>query len=154
MKPYLRRLLALLEATARQARPRPMDRETYVRLDELLGVPAELFPPAVRLSPRHAARLVRALLAALAAFRVYADLPATLPAQRRYALLVARLGGAEIAYYGLAGTWVEFCTYEPAYCLLPPEYCACRSLVEEAVNPYPVRSATTPTADVLHLSVN
>jgi hypothetical protein len=145
---YLRRLVALLRRTAQHAEHQPLPQgEAYVRLDELLGVPAELFPPAYRLSARQTVRLVRSLSGLLGAYRIYADLPPTLPVSRQYELLVGRLGATEIAYYGALGTWLEFCSYEPAACAFTDAHCSCRALVEEPAVGYAGAPASVDHVD-------
>jgi hypothetical protein len=141
MTPYLERLLALLESAAQKspyvgisAAEGPTDDSAappYLRLDELLGVPAELFPAAFRLSPDDLALITAALLRLWAAFRLYPDFPENLPGRRRYDLLVGRMGSLALPYFGAQGTYVEFCWYDPVECPFGTEFCDCKNWVKE-----------------------
>ncbi|MEQ1746976.1 MAG: hypothetical protein ABMA02_16205 [Saprospiraceae bacterium] len=126
MQRYLTHLLADLETATRNAptassyrfrhpfddhdeRDTPAYNTRYVRLCDLFGLPAGVFPPSERLTKNQVTALLTAFESLWRAWNVAWDCPPRLTARRRYAIMVERMEQEPVRYNHELGTTVDFC---------------------------------------------
>lgn len=125
MQRYLTHLLADLETAMRNApvassyrfrhpfdeeeREGPAYQSRFVRLHELFGLPAGIFPPSERLTKDQITALLTAIENLWRAWRVGWECPPRLTARRRYAIMVERMEQDNVRYNHEFGAEINFC---------------------------------------------
>lgn len=95
-------------------------------MEELFGIPAAAFPPLVQLTEDQAAALAQAILDLWNSVNLEADLPPRIPLFLAYPELVRRWEGDPVSIVRDGSIHLEFCSYKPASCPWPGQYCMCK----------------------------
>jgi len=144
MEKYLQYLLNDLEALIGQA-PMPasenwcleeeddMIPSKWIKIADLIDLPAEAFPPARFLTDLQLIELVEYIGDLWSAWDLHWEMPAGLSAPKQYAAFVREMEGASIFYHPAHGADVHICQYEEGKaCPFQPEngHCQCREAEE------------------------
>ena len=95
------------------------------KLGKLFGLEKKQFPPIEKLSKKQIKLLVKEIIRLWEAFNFIPDFPEGLPEKFKYDILVDYLEH-KTTYVSEGGLHIEFCTYEPASCPFPEEFCMCK----------------------------
>lgn len=100
-------------------------------LSEWFGISKNMFPPISQLSNEDIEHLAFAMSDLWVTFNFIPVLPEKLPARYVYKVL-ADNWDMDAQYISEGSCWIELCSYDPANCPFPIEYCELR---EECLKP-------------------
>ena len=148
MKKYLQYLLSDIEQLIEQAPCLPLveglddDDPDYlaltarpVKIGELIGLSAGVFPPEERLTDLEVIELVEAIGDLWSAWHLHWEMPPDLPVRRQYTAMVAEMDGDPVFYHPEEGGEVYICHLAGGKtCPFHPdeEQCYCKKLEDSA----------------------
>ena len=149
MVKYLQHLLSDIELSKEQAPPRSclpdfnddedgesFDATKLVKLDDLLGIPAQSFPPDKLLSDEQVQQLLEAIHSLWKSWQLWFDLPNKLMERQQYNALLHAMQHEQVAWHFNLGGEVKICRFEEGtYCPFGQKggYCYCKE-IDEAAN--------------------
>ena len=106
-----------------------------VKICDLIGLPAEAFPPENRLTDLQVIELVESIDDLWTSWLLHWEIPFNLPLRKQYTALVKEFNGAPIAYHPEDGGEIHICQFHQGKeCPFQPNdsHCNCREMEESA----------------------
>lgn len=95
--------------------------------EQLLGLSADVFPPAEQLTETQMLALLEGICDLWAAWRIFPDpVLKEVPVENAYRVVRVYWREQSIIYVSEGNTHLEFCHYEPAECPWGSAYCSCK----------------------------
>jgi hypothetical protein len=102
-----------------------------VRMNDLFGIDAVVFPDANKLSDEQLSQLIEAILELWATFHFEAVIPDETPLNLVYSALVKKWREDPVQYVSEGVSGLEFCHYEPTECPWGMEHCSCKDFDDD-----------------------
>ncbi len=102
------------------------------KMDDLFGIPAEVFPPESKLSEAEISALAQGIVSLWQSFNIDVHIPdERIPSRTIYQVLLNYWRTEPVQYVSQETIHLDLCEYDPETCIWGNDYCTCKEFIAE-----------------------